>query len=167
MSMYTPLSPDLYPGYQLAVSSISGQHSNYFHNSRILSNAVPLGFFVVAFPPPPITFRQRGSTCVELLCTLWRVLAFGFHSFLSEWLEKVSQPPLAEPFGSNLGRQWNQQPPVFSLARVSPPRLPIPLSVSSAVTLATGCLYAPIEIRSNFCVFYFQEKKNIFREVVD
>src|SRR6185503_7469821 len=38
------LVADLYPGYQLAVSSISGQHSNRFHNSRILSNTVPLGF---------------------------------------------------------------------------------------------------------------------------
>jgi len=42
--MYTFLSPNLYPDYQLAVSSISGQHSNYFHNPRILANAVPLGF---------------------------------------------------------------------------------------------------------------------------
>jgi hypothetical protein len=37
--MYTLKSPNLYPGYQLAVSSISGQHSNRFHNSRILANA--------------------------------------------------------------------------------------------------------------------------------
>jgi len=42
--MYTLKSPNLYPGDQLAVSSISGQHSNRFHNSRILANAVPLGF---------------------------------------------------------------------------------------------------------------------------
>jgi len=42
--MYTLKSPSLYPGYQLAVSSISGQHSNRFHNSRILANTVPLGF---------------------------------------------------------------------------------------------------------------------------
>jgi hypothetical protein len=31
-------------GYQLAVSLISGQHSICFHKSRILANAVPLGF---------------------------------------------------------------------------------------------------------------------------
>ena len=42
--MYTLELPNLYPGYQLAVSSISGQHTNYFHNSRILANTVPLGF---------------------------------------------------------------------------------------------------------------------------
>jgi hypothetical protein len=42
--MYTFQSPDLYPGYQLAVSWMSGQHSNRFHNPRILANAVPLGF---------------------------------------------------------------------------------------------------------------------------
>jgi hypothetical protein len=44
MSMYTLKSPSLYPGYQLAVSSISVQLSNRFHNSHILANVVPLGF---------------------------------------------------------------------------------------------------------------------------
>ncbi len=44
LNMYTFQSPDLYPGYQLAVSLIVGQHSNRFHNPRILANAVPLGF---------------------------------------------------------------------------------------------------------------------------
>src|SRR6185503_7834015 len=34
-------------------------------------------------------------------------------------------------------------------------RLPIPLSVSRAATLATGCLYSYAVFRSNFCVFYF------------
>jgi hypothetical protein len=29
----------------------------------------------------------------------------GCHSFLSEWLEKTSQPPLAKPFGFDSGRQ--------------------------------------------------------------
>ena len=47
--MYTLKSPNLYPGYQLAVSSISGQHSNRFHNSRTLANAVPLGFWFGGF----------------------------------------------------------------------------------------------------------------------
>jgi hypothetical protein len=93
--------PDLYPGYQLAVSSISGQHSNRFHNSRILSNTVPLGFCCGGFsstadydPATKLNLRQA-------LRTLRRVLASGFHSFLSEWLEKVSQLSLAEPFGSD------------------------------------------------------------------
>jgi hypothetical protein len=36
--------PILYPEDQLAVSPISGQHTNYFHNSRVIANAVPLGF---------------------------------------------------------------------------------------------------------------------------
>jgi hypothetical protein len=42
--MYTQRLPNLYPGDQLAVSLISGQHTNCFHKSRILANAVPLGF---------------------------------------------------------------------------------------------------------------------------
>ena len=116
---------------------------------------------MVAFPPPPVTLRQRGSTCVELHRPLWRVLALGFHSFLSEWLEKVSQPSLAEPFGSNLGRQWNQQPPVFPLARASPHRLPIPSSVSKAVTFVTEALYPTGILASTFSVFYFCELRKI------
>jgi hypothetical protein len=42
--MYTRQLPNLYPDYQLAVSLISGQHSKCFHISRVLANAVPLGF---------------------------------------------------------------------------------------------------------------------------
>src|SRR6267378_8437910 len=42
--MYTHEPPNLYPDYQLAVSLISGRHAIRFRNSRILSNAVPLGF---------------------------------------------------------------------------------------------------------------------------
>jgi hypothetical protein len=42
--MYTHEPPNLYPDYQLAVSLISGRHAIRFHNSRILANAVPLGF---------------------------------------------------------------------------------------------------------------------------
>jgi hypothetical protein len=53
--------------------------------------------------PPPITLRQRSSTFAEPLCSLWRVLASGCQSFLSAWLEKVSQPSLAEPFDSDQG----------------------------------------------------------------
>ena len=58
---------------------------------------------MVAFPPPPVTLRQRSSTFVEPLCSLRRVLASGCHSFLFEWLEKVSQPSLAKPFGFDQG----------------------------------------------------------------
>jgi hypothetical protein len=42
--MYTLKLPNLYPGYPLAVSLIPGQHSNCFHKSHILADAVPLGF---------------------------------------------------------------------------------------------------------------------------
>jgi len=47
--MYTLKLPNLYPDYQLAVSLISGQHANHFHNPRILANAVPLGFWFGGF----------------------------------------------------------------------------------------------------------------------
>ena len=47
--MYTHEPPNLYPDYQLAVSMISGRHAICFHNSRILANAVPLGFWFGGF----------------------------------------------------------------------------------------------------------------------
>ena len=47
--MYTHEPPNLYPDYQLAVSLILGRHAKCFHNSRILANAVPLGFWFGGF----------------------------------------------------------------------------------------------------------------------
>jgi hypothetical protein len=47
--MYTLKLPNLYPGYQLAVSWISGQHSNCFHISHVLADVVPLGFWFGGF----------------------------------------------------------------------------------------------------------------------
>ena len=110
---------------------------------------------MVAFPPPPITFRQRSSTFAKLLCSLWRVLASGCHSFLSEWLEKVSQPSLAEPFGSVKGvNRINSRLSLLSLGRyrtdcrsLSRSRRPQPSR--------QGGLYSWSFFRSNFCVFYF------------
>jgi hypothetical protein len=75
---------------------------------------------LVAFPPPPITLRQRSSTFAEPLRSLRRVLASGRHSFLSEWLEKVSQPSLAEPFGSDSGvTRINNRSLILSFGRHS------------------------------------------------
>ena len=103
-SMYTLKLPNLYPEYQLAVSLISGQHTICFHNSRILANAVPLGFCCGGFSStagydPATKLNLRRATFAPLR----RVLSKGCHSFLFEWLEKVSQPSLAEPFGSDSG----------------------------------------------------------------
>jgi hypothetical protein len=42
--MYTQKLPILYPDNQLAVSLITGQHTISFHQSRVLSDTVPLGF---------------------------------------------------------------------------------------------------------------------------
>ena len=78
------LVADLYPGNQLAVSSISGQHSNRFHNSRILSNTVPLGFCFGGFSSTADYVPATKLNLRRAFRTLWRVLALGFHSFLSE-----------------------------------------------------------------------------------
>ena len=55
--------PVLYPEDQLAVSLILGQHTNCFHNSRILSNAVPLGFCSGGFSS---TFGYDPTTSAQL-----------------------------------------------------------------------------------------------------
>jgi hypothetical protein len=44
---------------------------------------------------------NEAQLSLNRFCSLRRVLASGCHSFLFEWLEKVSQPSLAEPFGSD------------------------------------------------------------------
>ncbi len=46
---------------------------------------------------------NEAQLSLNRFCSLRRVLASGCHSFLFEWLEKVSQPSLAEPFGSDKG----------------------------------------------------------------
>jgi hypothetical protein len=47
--MYTQKLPILYPDDQLAVSLITGQHASCFRNSRVLANAVPIGFWSGGF----------------------------------------------------------------------------------------------------------------------
>ena len=84
---------------------ILGQHANHFHNPRILSDAVPLGFFCGGFSS---TFGYDPRTSARLAPSHSPPSAGpskGCHSFLSEWLEKTSQPSLAKPFGFDSGRQ--------------------------------------------------------------
>jgi hypothetical protein len=58
--------PVLYPDDQLSVSRIFGQHANRFRDSRVLSNAVPLGFcsggFSSTFGYDPTTSAQLASS---------------------------------------------------------------------------------------------------------
>ena len=115
---------------------------------------------MVAFPPPPITLRQRSSTCAEPLCSLRRVLASGCHSFLFEWLEKVSQPSLAEPFGSDKGvNRINSRLSLLSLGRYRTDRRSLSRSRGPQPSRQEG-LYSWSLFRSNFCVFYFQRESS-------
>jgi len=85
--------------------SVLGQHANCFTNSRVLSNAVPLGFCFGGFSS---TFGYDPKTTAQLAPSHSPPSAGpskGYHSFLSEWLEKTSQPSLAKPFGFDSGRQ--------------------------------------------------------------
>ena len=159
--MYTRQLPNLYPDYQLAVSLISGQHSNMFSQfSHPFERGAVRFLFWWLFLHRRLRFGNEAQLSLSRFAPPRRVLALGCHSFLSEWLEKVSQLSLAEPFGSNSGVNRSNRPPVSSLSRASPHRLPIPLSVSKAATLATGGLYSEPIFRSNFCVFYFWTTNN-------
>ena len=78
--MYTRLLPDLYPEVHLRLSLNLGQNADCFHNPRILSNAVPLGFcsggfsstsgydpatsaqLTSSYSPPSAGPVQRGAT---------------------------------------------------------------------------------------------------------
>ena len=109
---------------------------------------------MVAFPPPPVTLRQRSSTFVEPLCSLRRVLASGCHSFLFEWLEKVSQPSLAEPFGSDKGVIESTAACLFSRSGVTAP-IADPFLGLEGRNPRDRKVYTPSQIfRSNFSVFY-------------
>ena len=98
---------------------------------------------------------NEAQLSLNRFCSLRRVLASGCHSFLFEWLEKVSQPSLAEPFGSDSGViRIDSRLSLLSIS-ASPRRLPIPLSVSKAATLATGRLILLSLFEINFlCVLF-------------
>jgi hypothetical protein len=99
--MYTQ-EPPIYIPMKLAVSCHRSAHDKVFTKSRILSDAVPLGFCCGGFsstagydPATKLNFRRAA-------CPPWRVL-FQRVPLVSEWLKKVSQLSPAEPFGSDSG----------------------------------------------------------------
>jgi hypothetical protein len=85
----------------------------------------------------------------------------GYHSFLSEWLEKVSQPSLAEPFGSDSGVIESTAACLFSRSGVTT-RLPSLCPSRRPQPSWQGGLYSCQCFRANFCVFYFFELLNSF-----
>lgn len=64
---------------------------------------------------------NEAQLALSHFCSLRRVLASGRHSFLFEWLEKVSQPSLAEPFGSDKGVIESTAACLFSRSGVTAP----------------------------------------------
>ena len=85
----------------------------------------------------------------------------GTTRFYSSGSRKPSRLSLAEPFGSDPRRhRISSRLPVLSPS-ASPHRLPIPLSVSKAVTFVTRALYVMPCLRSIFWVFYFSVRREI------
>ena len=162
--MYTQKLPILYPDDQLAVSLISGQHAICFHRSRILANAVPLGFWCGGFSSTAgLRPQQRSSTCVEPLRSLRRV---HFQRVPLVFI-RVAQESLAtfssRAFRLRLGRhRISSRLPLLSPS-ASPHRLPIPLSVSKTVTFVTQALYVRPMSQVNFWgVLFFGAERNRF-----
>ena len=152
--MYTLKSPIYIPMINWRSVNL-GQHAICFRRSRILANAVPLGFWFGGFsstagyvPATQLNFRRAN-------CPSWRVL-FQRVPLVSEWLRKASRLSLAEPFGSNRERHRINSRLLILSNCASPHCSPIPQSVSKAVTFVTRALYSTTESHVNFlCVLFF------------
>jgi hypothetical protein len=118
----------------------------------------------VAFPPPPgYDPGNEAQLASSYFAPLSGSSSEGFHSFLSEWIEKASRLSLAEPFGSDSGRHRISSRLLFLSSSASPRRLPIPLSVSKTVTFVTRALYVRPRSEVNFlCVLFFGSDSNQF-----
>ena len=51
------------------LATLAGHKICFSQVSRSLRTVVPIGCFFGGFPPPPVTFRQRGSAFVERHCS--------------------------------------------------------------------------------------------------
>ena len=104
--MYTPFRRFCIPKPLCGEYFCSGQHSNKCYlvcsQARRPRGAVRFLFWWL-FLHRRLRSGNEAQLSLNRFCSLRRVLASGCHSFLFEWLEKVSQPSLAEPFGSDKG----------------------------------------------------------------
>src|SRR5690348_5108685 len=74
---------------------------------------MPLGLFLVAFPPPPVTFpATRLAAClpkkphIERRRTLGLIISVGRHPFLSGRPRPAGLPTLRKLFGFRLPTYW-------------------------------------------------------------
>src|SRR6185369_2260534 len=115
--MYTLTSPICIPMTNWRSVNRRSALESFFNNPHTLASAVPLGFCCGGFsstagyaPATKLNFRRAASLPSAGPCL--RV------PLVSEWLEKVSQPSLAEPFGSNQGvDRINSRLSLLSLGR--------------------------------------------------
>ena len=107
--MYTFEPPILYPEDALRgayfLRSAPKKFSLIVLHTRCM---VPLGLFLVAFPPPPVTFpATRLDNCSEEhasgVALIWLIISKERCSFLSEQLG-VSLDSPSKPFGFGSGR---------------------------------------------------------------
>ena len=88
----------------VSLTSLAGRGDRFPQTSRFLRTVVPIGCFFGGFPPPPVTFRQRGSNFFERHCS---PSAGPSQRVLPVFIRALRKPfdLLSKPFGLNNGRQ--------------------------------------------------------------
>ena len=97
---------------------------------------MPLGLFLVAFPPPPVTFPATRLVSFDSsgVAPVWLIISSGRCPFLSEQLRLALQPTLASLSASTPGVLDSGIPLLLSSNGVSPPPLRFPMPVKMPVS---------------------------------
>ena len=123
--MYTLKLPIYIPMTNWRSADPRSAHESFSRSSRSEERGAFRFLFWWLFLHRRLRSGNEAQLSLNCFCSLRRVLASGCHSFLFEWLEKVSQPSLAEPFGSDKGVIESTAACLFSRSGVTA-RLPIP-----------------------------------------
>ena len=102
-SMYTLKSPVCIPMINWRSVNLRSALESFSQSSRSEERGAVRFLLWWLFLHRRLRSGNEAQLSLNRFCSLRRVLASGCHSFLFEWLEKVSQPSLAEPFGSEKG----------------------------------------------------------------
>src|SRR5689334_15300753 len=136
--MYTLRLPIYIPMTNWRSADRRSAHESFSQSSRSEEHGAFRFLFWWLFLHRRLRSGNEAQLSLNCFCSLRRVLASGCHSFLFEWLEKVSQPSLAEPFGSDKGViRINSRLSLLSLGRHRTDCRSL-VSVSMAVTFVTG-----------------------------
>src|ERR1043165_1946696 len=153
--MYTLRLPIYIPTTNWRSADPRSAHESFSQSSRSEEHGAFRFLFWWLFLHRRLRSGNEAQLSLNCFCSLRRFLASGCHSFLFEWLKKVSQPSLAEPFGSDKGViRINSRLSLLSLGRHRTDCRSLSRSRSPQPSRQEGLDSWSI-FRSNFCVFYF------------